>query len=497
MRALTFLTLLTLLFCPILSGCAGSRLGTGSAGFCKAESAHFVLYVDESCQRASARVVDLENWLSALSKLGWGGFGWGTSAPLRLNVGMLSHERDYERYGSSGTGGFFDEDVLMEPWVVMPASPIYQADTLKHELVHYIAFQSIPQQPEWFAEGVATYFTTASFDSEGRFGIGIPHRKIFNAIFDWGILDANDILHPSRPVRHSTRFYASSWLLVHYLMSERPADFEEYQVRLARGVPFDQAFADSFHDLKPDIINATLHSYLFKGSFARFRHPIEQVRRVPVQAHVLSRAEEHALQGTLWLSGCRDCTAEEQRKRADRAFAAALDLDPSQLQASVRKLAYYAKHVSPSALAEARALALRHPDEWTAWATYAFVANTEKRLDDGLTNPDPIAELDRLVPRHPYTWILKAHREANSHIKPRAVRSAQYAIRLSPQSLTVLNHAIDVYAKVNACQELTGTIASLRQLEYFRLNEQEETNLKGMVDKCRVSTAADQTLVAP
>ena len=45
------------------------------------------------------------------------------------------------------------------------------------QLTHHIAHLGMQAQPAWFAEGIASYFETATFDEDGRFTIGAVPRQ--------------------------------------------------------------------------------------------------------------------------------------------------------------------------------------------------------------------------------------------------------------------------------------------------------------------------------
>ena len=113
-----------------------------------------------------------------------------------------------------------------------------------HETVHYFLRHNMPWVPLWFNEGLAEYYST--LESEGdRVVLGRPVEHHLAALRRGGGLSLDELLtagavrswrgHPSAEVGG---FYATSWLLVHYLMSgdgarlDRTADL---LTRLAAG----------------------------------------------------------------------------------------------------------------------------------------------------------------------------------------------------------------------------------------------------------------------
>src|SRR5439155_5383116 len=54
---------------------------------------------------------------------------------------------------------------LLEPMIVLPlddGDPEHRIAT--HELTHVISYDALPDQPRWFAEGLASFFETVKLD---------------------------------------------------------------------------------------------------------------------------------------------------------------------------------------------------------------------------------------------------------------------------------------------------------------------------------------------
>jgi hypothetical protein len=131
------------------------------------------------------------------------------------------------------------------PWAVAPAVRYpYEFTTLKHEIVHYIASVAVPHQPPWFSEGIAMFFQTADFDREGRFQVGLVPKDYYR-VLKYGVLPMSSLL-AARIEKPDAQFYASAWLLVHYLMTQHADRFSAYQRALAAGATFEQAWSQAF-----------------------------------------------------------------------------------------------------------------------------------------------------------------------------------------------------------------------------------------------------------
>ena len=123
-----------------------------------------------------------------------------------------------------------------------------------HETVHYFVRHNFPRVPLWFNEGLAEYYST--FESDGdRVRLGGAVERHLEYLSRDGNFELSTILEArtDSATYHEPgevgRFYALSWLLVHYLLSgdgdriDRTADL---LARLAAGDDPEDALAQAF-----------------------------------------------------------------------------------------------------------------------------------------------------------------------------------------------------------------------------------------------------------
>jgi hypothetical protein len=203
-----------------LSACAGTQLGSGKNAFSVVTTEHFTLYTDLEPARAEEQGLRLEQLLFALRETAWESKD---DLPLKMNVIMFANPNDFDRYGYRKIDGYAVPEELYEPWIVLSA-PRFGEDyrVVAHELTHAMAYQSISHMPRWTSEGLACYFESAHFHDDGSFQVGAVPKLLFLGLHKYG-WDRPSQLLSGHGSGIDYKFYASSWLLVHYSMT-RQAD---------------------------------------------------------------------------------------------------------------------------------------------------------------------------------------------------------------------------------------------------------------------------------
>jgi len=139
--------------------------------------------------------------------------------------------------------------------------------TVKHELAHQLGLQVLAAQPPWFSEGIATFLQTIHPDSQddARMVIGDADPDLYR-LFRYAAPTSLDELlgkMPDSPIERA-RFYATSWVLVHYLYNHRPEQLRDFERRLGRLQPAPAAFRAAFPDLAQKN-HAALIPFLLEG----------------------------------------------------------------------------------------------------------------------------------------------------------------------------------------------------------------------------------------
>lgn len=115
---------------------------------------------------------------------------------------------------------------------------------LQHEVAHQLMFRHARiGVPAWYVEGFAEFLATA-FEQDGKMEVGRPKQgATWSLKQDW--LPFDQVLKPVRKGAYTNTdeqarlhsFYAQSWLLTHYMLSdsERTKRFNAYFERLGKG----------------------------------------------------------------------------------------------------------------------------------------------------------------------------------------------------------------------------------------------------------------------
>jgi hypothetical protein len=446
----------------VVSGCAARQLGRGAPSWRLVTTEHFRLYTDLPEEHAVERAEDFERWLAAYQQHGWSVTG---RLPLALNVVVFRNEHDFGVFGGDDIGGYFTSNVLFEPWVVMPDGRNERTlEVFRHELTHFIANLAIYDQPAWFAEGLATYFQTARFDERGRFTVGAVPGQYAVRLVQRGIRSSRSVF--AAEARRDAGFYANSWLIVHYLISELPEQFEAYQLALAKGLGHEAAWARAFPELPPEKLDERLHAYWEADAFARWTREVNAPRG-QARVRALSTADEHALRAILWSGRCADCSKQRhmqrQVKRIVGAYQAALAADRTQPQATAW-LVMNGPLSKKEAGERADELARAHPEAWLAWAARGIVAMRSGALGAFAPDDDPVTKLRQIAPDHPYTHMLAAFQHAQRGERELAIRASGRAQRISKANPELLQMQAELFASLSACPELHETVTTLNGL---------------------------------
>lgn len=193
---------------------------------------------------------------------------------------------------------------------------------VSHEYVHSLVRNKFGRAPLWFNEGLAEYYSTLDILGDGqrvRTGKLLPRRIDYlrtHQLLPLRALVEADHYSPYYN-EHDQRgiFYAQSWALVHYLLSDRNGNGQEQLSRLLEllttGASFDEALRQVF---KLDA--ATLESEL--NGYIRLKLYQEQVKTLPAQPSFnqktqstpITEAEAQGYLGDLLLRADRLAAAE-------------------------------------------------------------------------------------------------------------------------------------------------------------------------------------------
>jgi tetratricopeptide (TPR) repeat protein len=216
--------------------------------------------------------------------------------------------RTYNGHPSSTVGfSHYDPDVN---YVVLTLEGSAESmHVIFHEYTHLLVNNAARDVPLWLNEGLAEYYGAYTLRPDGEAAeIGqvvrsylLQLRERFMPVSDLiGVKSSAEIAGDSR---RRAVFYAESWALVHYLITQLPdggTRLNRYATAVAEGEAPDAAFGDSF-GASPELIERAVRDYIRRPALqaTRFTFREHLAAGRPSPARVISTAEANARLGDL------------------------------------------------------------------------------------------------------------------------------------------------------------------------------------------------------
>lgn len=270
----------------------------------KAESPNFILYSQSGEAEARALIELLEDYDRLLR------FLTDTRAPSsnKLSVYMVrgAHQlRTVRPSLSSGAAGFYSVSAIgiaafADETVRFTDNPEKQRfQVLFHEYAHHFMMQYFPAAyPPWFVEGFAEFMMNSTFDEDYVEYGGIADGRAYQLTMGGEWLDIDRVLFQSHRLRGPdlAKFYAQSWIIVHYLYRDpdRRAALTRYLAAFGQGEDPRAAFETAF-GMTPGQLGVAVRRYasgrgipvtrIPRGSISA--PPAITVTRMPASTHQL------------------------------------------------------------------------------------------------------------------------------------------------------------------------------------------------------------------
>jgi tetratricopeptide (TPR) repeat protein len=453
----------------LLLAASGASAGAGT-GWTEVQTAHITLKTDLDPDDARRAALAVENTRAALLAGAWPAAK--LLQPERIEVVVFAKEGDFLRYFGRGWLGLFTHNGYPpraflfgppEKWEHrMTLSREETTSVLKHELTHHLAAYFYRRQPRWFAEGLAKYLETMRFSEDGKTAtlgdINLEAVSDYNLsrntslgvadVLAWdGKLDAKDEVATSR-------LYAVSWLLVHWMSNTHPQEYERYQTFLAKGIEPDKAWKAVFPNLTAGDIDRMLHDYLDHGDYHFYVVAIPPPEGT-VRLRPMTSAEVHATRAMADVVGARNMVdGAAQAADAQVELKAALAEDAGNVSALRVKMGL----VRPDERAALGRLASQtHPEDGLAWLTLAetlpeTAENAEERFQ-------AYKKATTLLPDNPVAFNNLAWMYVQKGQPQEALPLAVMAVRTAPWESSFLDTLALALAGLHRCSEAAATEA--------------------------------------
>lgn len=381
--------------------------GRGGPTWRELTSEHFVVRSDLELDEVVEIVKTMEETRAAM--LTWWG---GRPGPVERTPVIALPRREWGAFAGFAYDGYYVRRPPFPGTVIAAGPALTRNETVKHELAHDLAFHFEPIEPTWYAEGVATFLETTRYDRETQYSfLGEPSETRL-AFFqgrgqDRGPSPIEELLGPPpTDLFKLSRFYATSWLVTHYLLNQRPEAYQRFRRRINALEPGSAAFRAELPDLDSAGLYTVLASYLSSGNYTVIRRTLRPWAGAP-GSRILADAEVHALRAFLY--SAVHIPDEGQDLAAMRA-----EVDEALVAASppieALSVAFYTPELKYRiGRRELATMAVKaHPESWMAWIMLAD-SSPEQQEPPG---EDVLLRARGLAPDEPEVLVRLAEKRA-------------------------------------------------------------------------------------
>lgn len=430
-------------------------------------SQHFTVYSDRKTAEAKALLQDFERFRAAALAI--------TGLPSidetqRPQIFLFRRQRVYRSFEPDPkTAGSFRNTWLGPRMLVDAEAKLADASlVLFHEYVHHLMRErSQLRYPLWYDEGFADLLA-ASVVSARHVEVGLVHPWRQQDLERDGPLPINDLLAPDKTGdnRYWARYYASAWLLMHFLQlgpSNGEVDYRaataSYLLAVHQGADLAAAFEQHF-GVTPAALDARLKAYMDKKSLLAYRLEVKPYRG-PLRDRRLSVNEVAQLLGDLAYRAGQQATALEWLQKVDARDATVAR--PFSLRAVIEQhqgKGEFAQHILRLALE-------RNGDDAYVLTNAAHVYWDRSRLEP-VGSPARISQLDKVTRFARQALQLDAGNLEAGHYLAKAERE-EGDLNQAIQVLSDLyrQHATDVRLNLELARLLSQSPQPQRALPYL------------------------------
>ncbi len=435
----------------LLGWVCAATIGCGSAlqgqGWLEVSTSHFDLHTDLIEPAALDMARALEESRAALLSVAWQG---APDPRGRTEVVIFAREdrfREYvrrDRIAGLAQSTVGSERLIAAYWE--DERPAGLPRVVVHEIAHDLSHWFTPLQPAWYSEGMASFLEGLAYDRAKQRAVlgGVPEPMVDvlesyrRSTFGIEGLFAATSPHQDGD-RETSRFYFTSWLLVHWLINRHGEPFRQFQSDLSTLKDWREAWSTRFPILGPAELDAGLERYMNGGRFEYLSAKV-QVPPFAPRVRVLSAAEGHGLSS--WVAhrlGADELSARDMQS--------ALALDRNELSAlRARYHGLHAKNDAAERLALARELVQAHPNDGEAWLLLARSSETDSERFGALERARS------LMPEHPGVVQLLAERALDFRDHRAALAHATFLIRRAAPYPPTLKVYVAALAQGGQCE---------------------------------------------
>jgi hypothetical protein len=355
-RSRLALALLPALACAALPPCPRE----GGPAWSEWATPHLRLLTDLGEEDGEETADALEELRASLVAVAWRGL---PEPPRPLVVVVFRSAREMAAFTPARYEGLFMAGGISDGLIVSYASGSSgDRETLRHELAHALSaqFGIGDRAPRWLHEGLAVYLERVAHDERGRVVFGDADPVMSRVLHAGGPASFEELWQAPRP-EDAGAFYATSWLLVHYLLNHQAGPFEAFQRAIISGREPRHAWNELVAPKVGDIDDA-LAAHLRRGTFTKYglRPP---KAAFSLSQRVLGDGEVHGVRAMLRAE--LPPAGPESRAAIATEVAEALRQDPWELRALGVERFHLGRCQHDPRVAEQ--LAGRHPDQPLAW----------------------------------------------------------------------------------------------------------------------------------
>lgn len=428
-----------------------ATFGCGSAlqgqGWLEVSTSHFDLHTDLIEPAALDMARALEESRAALLSVAWQG---APDPRGRTEVVVFASEDRFREYvRTDDIDGLAQSAVGSERLIAAfweDERPAGLPRVVVHEIAHDLSHWFTPLQPAWYSEGMASFLEGLAYDRAKKRAVlgGVPEPMVdvleSYRRSTFGIEGLFSAASPHQDSdRATSRFYFTSWLLVHWLVNHHGEPFRQFQSDLSKLTDWREAWSARFPILGPAELDAGLERYMDGGRFEYLSAKVDVPPLAP-RVRALSAAEGHGLSSWMALRlGAGELSARDMQS--------ALALDRYELNAQrTRYRGLLAEEHAAERLSLARELVRAHPESGEAWLLLAQSAESDSERFGALERAR------RLTPDHPGVLQLLAQRALDFRDHRAALSHTQLLIRRAAPSAPILKLYVTALAQGGRCE---------------------------------------------